>query len=234
MTALNNSKVEAELYVDLMSHDINNINQAGMGNLELLKNEAILNEYEQERVSNALAAFENSSELIDNVKKLKKAKDHKLNIEKIDLGPVLDEVRNSFLATPDRDVTINYEPRSGCYVHADRMIYDVFSNIVGNLIKHSEGAVEITINLNSAVINNEKYYRVSIEDNGPGIEPDLKTRIFNRIYFEGGIMRGKGIGLYLVKVLVECYHGGIVVEDRVPGDYTKGARFIVILPAAYK
>ncbi|CAJ37940.1 PAS domain-containing protein [Methanocella arvoryzae] len=234
MIALHNSKVEAELYVDLMSHDINNINQAGMGNLELLKNEAKLNEYEQERVANALAAFENSSELIDNVKKLKKAKDHKLKIEKIDLGPVLDEVRNKYLATPGRDVTINFEPRSGCYVNADSMIYDVFSNLVGNSIKHSEGAVVITINLNSAVINNEKYYRVSIEDNGPGIEPDLKTRIFNRIYYEGGIMRGKGIGLYLVKVLVECYHGGIIVEDRVPGDYTKGARFIVILPAADK
>ena len=232
VTALHDSVVEAELYVDLMSHDINNINQIGMGNLELLKDEITLNESGQERISKALSAFQNSSELINNVKKLKKVKKCDLFIEKIDIGPILDKVKNNHLTVPGREVTINLETREGCFVYADKLLYDVFSNIVENSIKHSNGPVDINIILNSVKIDHNKFYRVSIEDNGPGIKPDLKKRIFNRMYYEGGIMRGKGLGLYLVKTLVECFHGNVFLEDRVQGDRNKGSRFVVMLPAA--
>jgi signal transduction histidine kinase len=40
-----------------------------------------------------------------------------------------------------------------------------------------------------------------------------------------------GLGLYLVKSLVESYGGRVWVEDREPGDHTKGAKFVVMLPA---
>ena len=40
--------------------------------------------------------------------------------------------------------------------------------------------------------------------------------------------------LYLVKSLVDSYAGMIWVEDRVPGDHTRGAKFVVMLPAADK
>jgi signal transduction histidine kinase len=40
-----------------------------------------------------------------------------------------------------------------------------------------------------------------------------------------------GIGLYLVKPLVDSYGGRVWVEDRAPGDHTQGARFVVQLPA---
>jgi signal transduction histidine kinase len=42
----------------------------------------------------------------------------------------------------------------------------------------------------------------------------------------------RGFGLYLVRTLVDYYHGQVWVEDRVLGDYSKGARFVVLLPAA--
>jgi signal transduction histidine kinase len=42
---------------------------------------------------------------------------------------------------------------------------------------------------------------------------------------------GKGLGLFLVKSLVESYLGRVWVEDRVPGDHTKGTRCVVLLPA---
>jgi signal transduction histidine kinase len=41
-----------------------------------------------------------------------------------------------------------------------------------------------------------------------------------------------GLGLYLVKTIVEDFGGKVRVEDRVPGDHTKGAKFVVMLPAA--
>jgi signal transduction histidine kinase len=42
--------------------------------------------------------------------------------------------------------------------------------------------------------------------------------------------RGMGLGLYLVKTLVDSFGGRIWVEDRVFGDFSKGARFVVVLP----
>lgn len=231
VTALNSSKVETELYVDLMSHDITNFNQAGMGYLELLKENATLNGQGQEHVSKALSAFEKSSELIENVKKLKKAKECNLTKVKVDIGRVLDRVKADYLTVPGRKVTICLEPREGCYVYADELLYDVFSNIVDNSIKHSAGDIEIKITIENVKADDKRYYLVAFEDNGPGIKPDLQKRIFYRMHYEGGIMKGKGLGLYLVKMLVECYHGNVSVEDRVRGDRSKGSRFIVTLPA---
>jgi len=231
LTALKDSKVEAELYVDLMSHDISNINQAGMGNLELLQDKVKLDAQGQEQLSTALQAFEKSSELIKNVKKLQKVKRGDLHLEKIDIGQILYRVKDDYRMIPGRDITIHLESPEGCFVYADRLLYEVFSNIVDNSIRYSSGSVDINISLSSVKIDGKKFYRVSIEDDGPGINPDVKKRIFNRVHYEGGIMRGKGLGLYLVKTLVEYLHGKIFVEDSIPGDYIKGTRFVVMLPA---
>jgi len=43
--------------------------------------------------------------------------------------------------------------------------------------------------------------------------------------------KGMGFGLYPARSLVDSYGGRVRVEDRVPGDNTKGARFAVVLPA---
>lgn len=222
---------QTELYVDLMGHDISNINQAGMGNLELLQIMGNLDAQGLELLSAALQAFEKSSELIKNVMKLQKVKKGDLHLEKIDISQVLNQVRNDYRTVPGRDINIRAESPEGCFVLADGLLYDVFSNIVDNSIKHSSGPVNINMSLSAVVMDDNKFYRVSIEDDGPGITPDLKKRIFNRMYYEGGTMRGKGLGLYLVSKLVEYFYGIISVEDRIPGDHTKGARFVVLLPA---
>lgn len=60
----------------------------------------------------------------------------------------------------------------------------------------------------------------------------MEEKIFNRLQRGETKARGMGLGLYLVKSLVDSYHGRVWVEDRLPGDYTKGSRFVVIRPAA--
>jgi signal transduction histidine kinase len=72
---------------------------------------------------------------------------------------------------------------------------------------------------------------VAIEDNGPGIPDTMKNELFPGSH--GAPRKGvaRGLGLYIVRTLVSDYGGRVRVEDRVPGDYSQGCRFIVELPA---
>jgi signal transduction histidine kinase len=115
---------------------------------------------------------------------------------------------------------------------ANPLLKDIFSNIVGNAIKHSTGNISIGIKVESTREYDRSWYRISVEDDGPGIPGMIKDRVFNRLMRGHTHARGHGLGLYLVKTLVEEFRGRVWVEDRVEGDYTKGCRFVVLLPAA--
>ena len=88
--------------------------------------------------------------------------------------------------------------------------------------------------IKDVTIAGKDFYEVSIADNGPGITDELKSKLFAR--FQRGTTKaiGHGLGLYLVRTLVEGFGGHVLVEDRVKGDYHKGSRFIVVLPATNK
>jgi signal transduction histidine kinase len=90
----------------------------------------------------------------------------------------------------------------------------------------------VAIRLEKTSADGRKYCHVSVEDNGPGIPDDMKQAVFGRMRRGDTKARGSGLGLYLVKTLVESYGGRVWVEDRVPGDRSKGCRFVVLLPVA--
>lgn len=226
-------KQQSELYVDLMGHDISNINQIAMGYLELANDMLELDEANKELISKPMEALKSSARLIENVRKLQRLNEGGLKMDVIDLNDVLSGLRERYLAASDKQLTINYEQKAGCMVMADSLVNDVFSNLIENAIKHSGGrkAVEININVSRADNDGHEYHKVAIEDNGPGITDELKSKIFIRFQKGNTKAEGRGLGLYLVMALVEIYHGKVWVEDRVPGDYTKGSRFVVMLPA---
>jgi PAS domain S-box-containing protein len=225
------AKSQAELYVDLMGHDINNMNQIGMGFIELALDTLNLDENSRLLLSKPMSAFEGSSKLIDNVRKLQREKSGDLSNTEMDIGQKLSDVQYHYSHLHGGNVSINYIPVIGYMVMANELLYDLFSNLVGNAIKHSNGHPVINIKVEQIQENNTDYHKISIEDNGPGIPDDLKTMIFNRRLRGGSKAKGSGIGLFLVKTLVDDYDGRVWAEDRIPGDYTKGARFVVMLPA---
>ena len=149
-----------------------------------------------------------------------------------DLGWTLEDVVEELKDQPGRETTINYRPRLKLMVNASELLKDVFTNIVGNAIKHSEKAVIIDVMVSKVFEDGREYYRTTVEDNGPGIPDDMKDRVFSRLQRGGTKASGAGLGLYLVRRLVEDYHGRVWAEDRVPGDHAKGAKFIVMLPVA--
>ena len=119
------------------------------------------------------------------------------------------------------------------YAYANEFLGDVFENLLFNAIKHNpEGALEILIRLSRVQIKNIPYIKIEFIDNGKGIEDSIK-----KILFAGNLslkksMYGMGLGLSLVKRIIDLYKGKIWVEDQVQGDHTKGCNFIVLLPEA--
>jgi len=235
--ALIETKSQAELYLDLMGHDINNLNQIGIGYLELAMELSDVDEIKT-LIEKPLEAMKSASEIIDNVRKLKQATiehSESANATKIiNINDILPEIIKRYTQVTGRNITINVQSPKICPVKANDLIKDVFSNLVGNSVKHSDPIRPLMIDINIKRIKEKgkEYFLCTVEDNGPGIPDWVKDRVFQR--FEKGATKakGSGLGLYLVKKLVDGYNGVIWVEDRIPGVYNQGAKFIFTLPVA--
>jgi PAS domain S-box-containing protein len=225
------AKMLAELYLDLMGHDINNMHQIAIGYLELALDALDLDKIERELIIRPLETMQRSAKLIDNVRKLQRVQAREIKEDVVDLDDILDRVVGEYREIAGQKIVCNNG--SGSHkVMANELLYDVFANLVGNAVKHTGGnGTDIVVGVGIASDGTKKYYQVSVEDNGPGIPDELKDKVFNRLQRGETRARGVGLGLYLVKSLVESYHGRVWVEDRVRGDYSKGSRFVVMLPA---
>ena len=233
--ALQDAKGQAELYIDLMGHDINNMNQIAMGYLELaydkLEKEGRLEKSDSSLLDKPIDAMKNIARLIGNVKKLQREKLGQYQLKPVDVGGVLASIVAQYSScVPGRDIKINFSPTARCMIMANDLIVDLYSNIIGNAIKHSQGAVQIDIGLDTVQEGDRKYCQVFIEDNGPGISDAMKEQLIKRQCTPGIRFTSKGLGLCLVKTLVDDFGGKMRIEDRVPGRHEKGARFVIMLP----
>jgi PAS domain S-box-containing protein len=231
------AKAQAELYLDLMGHDINNMNQSAMGHLELaletLETDGKIGLDGKLLIEKPLQAINSSSKLIENVRKLQRLMTGSVKTWPIDLHDLLDELKAQDFHAGDNDVTVNFGQIPQYVVEGNELLGDVFYNLINNAVKHSKPDKPVTVDLRveRVDLDGRTFYRCAIEDDGPGIPDELKPKLFNRFQRGKTKAHGKGLGLYIVRTLVEGYHGKVWVEDRVPGDHTKGARFVVMLPA---
>ncbi|WP_424358651.1 sensor histidine kinase [Methanocella sp. MCL-LM] len=227
--SLADEKAQAELYLDVMGHDITNINQIGIGYLELAQETLRLDDEGRDLLQKPLDALKNSSRLIENVRKLKRARQGKPSLAKVNVARVMQDVIAAGSHHPGRDIQISYDG-CDCYTMADDLLPDVFSSIIESAVNNSTGPLHIGIRVAGACMDTGEYCFVSLEDDGPGIPDTVKKDLFVRIpgvaQISGGVL-----GLYLAWTLIKGYEGKLWVEDRVPGDYHKGSRFVVILPA---
>jgi PAS domain S-box-containing protein len=234
---LRESRQQIELYMDLMGHDINNMNQIGLGFLELamekLQRDGGIDCDSVDLIERPLESFKNSSRLISNIRKIQKIRDRELTLAPVDAAKAIEDAIGEFKDLQYRDVAIRFRPLAGMTVKADGLLKDVFTNLIGNAIKHSPPDRPLTIGIHVEEIsdNGQRQYRICIDDTGPGIDDATKSALFTRLSRGNTRTKGFGLGLYLVKTLVEGYGGLVRVEDRVPGDHAGGSRFIIQLPA---
>jgi signal transduction histidine kinase len=109
------------------------------------------------------------------------------------------------------------------WLDADK-VDQILGNLVENAVRHGAGIVTIVVE--RARIGGDQAVAVSVRDQGEGIPPEMAHRVF-RQFWRGKRRGGTGLGLYIVKGLVEALGGDITV-GRAPGG---GAEFRFTVPA---
>lgn len=109
------------------------------------------------------------------------------------------------------------------WLDADK-IDQILANLIENAVRHGAGTVTTVIE--PAVVNGAPGVAVSVRDQGPGIAPEFAPRVF-RQFWRAKRRGGAGLGLFIVKGLVEA-HGGSIAVARAPGG---GAEFRFTMPA---
>ncbi|MEE1740787.1 ATP-binding protein [Streptomyces sp. BE147] len=128
---------------------------------------------------------------------------------------------------PDRFLVRNRQPLPDLWADPDK-VDQVLGNLLENAVRHGEGTVTIEIAPAPAPANNDETgTEVTVSDEGPGIPEESMGRVFTR-FWRGSKRGGTGLGLYIVKGIVEA-HGGTITVGRGPGG---GAEFRFILPVS--
>ena len=120
-------------------------------------------------------------------------------------------------------ITVEVRPLDGLRVLGDAaQLRQVFLNLVQNAVEACGEAGRVTVEGRSA----EGKVEVAVEDTGHGLDPTVKTRLFEPLITTKS--KGVGLGLALVRRIAER-HGGTIVHVAPPG---RGARFVLTLPGA--
>jgi PAS domain S-box-containing protein len=138
-----------------------------------------------------------------------------LNIESLSVGPLVDHVIQ--LQVPiasERKVYVdNLLPDSLPQVRADgKMIERVLQNLLDNAIKFTPQ--NSRVQLNGRVLPGGEHIQILVSDQGPGIHPELRNRLFEK--FASGSERGSGTGLGLAfcRLAVEAHNGRIWIDTE--------------------
>lgn len=143
----------------------------------------------------------------------------------VDLNALAEETIH--LLAPPADVTISVEGTLPTVIGERTRLQQVFQNLISNAIKHRDKP-EARIRIASADAGNA--WQLSVSDNGPGIEGRHHERIFQlfQVLTPRDQKESTGVGLALVKKIIELYGGRIWLESK-PGE---GSTFFFTLPKA--
>ncbi|WP_317063954.1 sensor histidine kinase [Methanoculleus caldifontis] len=203
---------EANLYLDILSHDIRNAENVSGLYADLLID--ILDGEARGYAQKLQTSIRKSIEILRNVSTIRRIHQESAVLVPVDLDQVIREEIGMF-----PEIRLHYSG-TDLAVLADALLPEVFTNLIGNAIKFGGPTVEIAIR-----VEERGGIHISIEDTGPGVPDEMKETIFMRFGQSRHRRSGQGLGLYITRMLVLRYGGRIWVEDRVPGRPECGAAF---------
>ncbi|HOI12981.1 MAG TPA: PAS domain S-box protein [Methanoculleus sp.] len=220
IASLEEAHREANLYLDIMTHDIRNANNVSGIYADLMLD--LLEGAEKIYAQKLHDSIARSTEILINVAAFRRIHTETAKFTPVNLNVVVEDEIRSFRGASIRQEVPPVE------VLADTLLSTVFTNLIGNSVKFGGPGVKIVVRAEER----DGEVLVSVEDNGPGVPDDVKEKLFHR--FERGKARGKGdgLGLFICRTLTERYGGRIWIEDRVPGRPGEGAAFRLTLKPA--
>lgn len=232
----------AEFLKSILMHDINNIltiiSLAASQIKE--KDDSYISEKSRGYLQNILKQVERGSILVNNIRKIAELEGQSAKIYPIDLNGVIQgaisRVKQSHVESEDLTIEVNPSDGKPLMTLGNDYLIDAIENIIINGIKYNESSGKnISIDIEDEVEGEPGLIKVSITDNGIGMREDMKRSIMTGEFSKkSDRTRGLGIGLTIVRQILEKLHGKFLIESSVPNDYTKGTKIIIFLPKLSK
>jgi heavy metal sensor kinase len=183
----------------------------------------------REALSDSLEEADRLGGMLDSLMDLSEAEAGVMALrrEEIPVSALFEETRELFAdLAEDRGIALRVQAVGPLAVDGDRnRLRQVLANLVDNALKHTPSGGEVALEArpeNDSIV-------IEVIDTGAGIDPDDLPRIWDRL-FRGDRSRserGLGLGLSLVRAIVEAHGGAVAVESQ-PG---RGSRFTVRISA---
>lgn len=224
---LENSNEVKDLFTDILRHDLLNPASLVRSFTEMLE-EKEDDEKKQQIIGNIKKSNAKLIELIEGAAHLAKLEAiDDISFVKVNIGSLLTDSVNNFsldMAAKNMDFELLFDGEY--YAHANPMVERVFSNLVSNAVKY--GADDSTLKIRIDDLG--EHLKISVIDQGEGIADEDKNAVFERfkrLHKEN--IRGTGIGLAIVKRIVDLHGGLLGVTDNPEG---KGSAFYLTLKKA--
>ncbi|MBP6732650.1 MAG: HAMP domain-containing histidine kinase, partial [Chitinophagales bacterium] len=178
-------------------------------------------------INNSLIDLDRLESLVDNILFAAKIEREEpgLGSDELNISEIVRSVADRF-SHNKKDIVIEPAIKQNIYLHADPLGFtSVVINLIENAIKYSAEGSTVKVNLQEDAQN---VYLV-VADTGAGISDIEKKKVFDKFYRVGNEdtrkTKGTGLGLYIVKRVVEICNGEINIEDNQPHGSIFNLRF---------
>ncbi|MFW9997825.1 MAG: PAS domain S-box protein [Candidatus Odinarchaeota archaeon] len=232
--ALKQQKEEMELYLSIITHDLSNHLLIVKGYLDLiLKNSSDpsnLIDFAQKSIT----ALTGATTLMQNISILmKQYLSYTYELNPVNVLQSINKVSNTIVDEifPGKKIEINNQIPPQLFVVGDSLLEQLFLNLIINAVKNDYHET-VELDIKAEWKKESKSCIISLTDHGKGIPPERRPGLFERFTEFRKKGQGSGLGLFIVKTLVDRYQGKIWIEDRIPGDHTSGTCFKIELPTS--
>ncbi len=187
----------------------------------------LLNDDIPESIEYILNGISKMDALISGLLRLSRIGRSETRKTEIDMNEMIKSVVMAFdHQLKESQTRVTVDPLPSCYGD-ESQVNQVFSNLLDNAIKYAHPDRYLVIHIQGS--RQESYCLYSIEDNGLGISPEYKDKIFDIFYRLNPVSsQGEGLGLTVIQKILYKHSGKIWVESQ-PG---QGSKFCVSLPAS--
>ncbi|NPD90418.1 MAG: PAS domain S-box protein [Asgard group archaeon] len=223
--------LEKTLFLDIVAHDFRNFQTASRGFVDqVLEDKEITPDMEKKFLEKTRSSLLKSETLFTNLTILMQREiqiEHEFrSVSLLESFENAEEVLEDLFI--DKEICLSIENITPEHkIIADTLFDQLILNLLTNAVKFDERMkVEIKISIE---VKKDNTCVLSIKDEGKGIHPDERESIFERFSQFKKYGEGMGLGLFIVKTLVDRYKGEIWIENRDEKDYTKGTIFKILL-----